>query len=88
MLTVVSGGCKIPPAVGRFSHLIADALKIEAHLSDPKRVERKRLERRRIDRLIASLSPIERSVIASRLLRSGIDEHTVLEVMSAVKEGA
>lgn len=78
MLTVVSGGRKAPPAIGHFSHLIADALEIEAHLSEPERIEP----------LVAVLSPIERGVIASRLLRDGVDEDTVLAVMSTVKEDA
>lgn len=78
MLTIVSGGRKVPPATGHFSHLIEDALEIEAHLSEPERIEP----------LVATLSPIERGVIATRLLHDGIDEVTVLALLSTVKEGA
>jgi len=78
MLTVVPGGRKAPLEVGHFSHLIADALEIEAHLTEPEYVEP----------LVSGLSPIERGVIASRLLRDGIDANTVLAVMSTVKEDA
>ena len=55
-----------------------DALEIEAHLSEPERIEP----------LVATLSPIERGVIATRLLHDGIDEVTVLALLSTVKEGA
>ncbi|TXG75899.1 hypothetical protein E6Q11_06100 [Candidatus Dojkabacteria bacterium] len=78
MLSVINGNGRSVPDPLHFSHLIEDACDIEAHLAEPERIEH----------LVAELSPIERGVIAARLLRDGIDEDTVISLMSTVKEDA